>query len=329
VFDCVRFAENENDIVVDRGCISNGLRTGADLNWINREAKRHTSTLSHYVTLISLSGDSKVIAEGIHAVKALIDGGAKLQPIDAAILFFPISQGNTVLVQLLLSLGASPSTWPKDEIGTALNPAETAAANGNQEIVELLVKHGAMRPDPKDALQSQFVRTARYGTQQDLSQLLSQGAIVNGKTQDEETALINSIWSIGVSDCEALAKIRWLLMNGADPNLPGKGMLGTGPALHQAAWFTGLRYQSKKTAECAGQILRELVKRGAHIAGRDALGRTPLHIAAASSNVYAARLFLEYGSTVMPRDNRGRTPLDVAESGEMINLLRQRGATER
>jgi len=314
---------------VDKDCVSKGLRSGADPNWINREAKRQTSTLSHYVELISISRDSRVSAEGIHAVQALIDGGVKLQPIDAEILFFPISRGNTVLVQLLLSLGASASTWPKDAIGTALSPAETAAANGNQEIVELLVKHGATRPDSKDSLQSQFVRTARFGTQQDLSQLLSQGATVNGKTRDEETALINSLWSIGVSDCEALAKIRWLLANGADPNLQGKGMLGTEPALHQAVWFTGFLYQSKKATECTGQILRELVKRGAHVAGRDSLGQTPLHIAAASSNVYAARLFLESGSTVMPRDNRGRTPLDVAESSEMIKLLKQHGATER
>ena len=80
VFNCVRFAENGNDIVVDKDCISKGLRSGADPNWINREAKRQTSTLSHYVELISISRDSRVSAEGIHAVQALIDGGVKLQP---------------------------------------------------------------------------------------------------------------------------------------------------------------------------------------------------------------------------------------------------------
>jgi hypothetical protein len=31
----------------------------------------------------------------------------------------------------------------------------------------------------------------------------------------------------------------------------------------------------------------------------------------------------------MPRDNSGRTPLDLAESGEIIKLLKQHGATER
>lgn len=329
MFDCVRFAQNGNDVVVDKGCVSKGLRDGADPNWINREKTRHTSTVSSYVELISISRDPRVGAEGVQAVQALIDGGVKLQLIDAAILFWPISQGNTALVQLLLSLGASASAWPKDEIGTALSPAETAAAQGNQEIVELLMQHGATRPDSKDALQSQFVRAARFGTPQDLSQFLSEGAAVNGKTRDEETALVNSLWSIGVSDCEALAKIRWLLANGADPNLPGKGMFGTEPALHQAVWFTGFLYQSKKATECTGQILRELLKRGAHVAGRDSLGRAPLHIAAARGNVFAARLLLESGSTVMPRDNKGRTPLDTAESGEIIKLLKQHGATER
>jgi hypothetical protein len=245
VFNCVRFAVNGDDVVVDMDCVSTGLRSGADPNWINREAKRHYSTLSNYVELIGMTRNARVSAEGVRAVQALIDGGVKLQPTDDEILFWPIASENKVLVQILLSLGASASTWPNDEIGTALSPAEKAAATGNQEIVELLVKYGATRPNSKDVLQNQFVGTAKLGTLQDLSKLLSQGAAVNGKTRGEETALINSFWSVGVSDCAGLAKIHWLLANGADPNLQGKGFSGTTSALHQAVWITGLLYKSK------------------------------------------------------------------------------------
>jgi ankyrin repeat protein len=329
IFDCVRFAENGNDIIVDSGCLVSGLRYRADPNWINRASKRHVSTLFHFVQLISLSRDPRVVSVGTEAVKTLIDAGAKLQPIDAAILFWPISRGHVPLVRILLELGASASAWPNDEIGTALTPVETAAAEGHDQIVELLVKHGAVRPSAKVALQERFVRSASFGSIEELVTLVTQGATVNGKSQNNEVALVNALGSLGVSDCKALAKIRWLLENGADPNLAGKGIFGTTPPLHQAVWVIGIFYEAKRGIVCAEQILRELIKHGAHVAARDSTGQTPLHVAAERNYIPAARLLLESGSTVMPRDKKGRTPLDMAESSEMIKLLKQHGATER
>lgn len=331
VFDCVRFAENGNDVIVDRACLISGLKGGADPNWINRETKQHMSTLSHYVELISISRDPKVSADGAQAIQALINAGAKLQPIDAAILFWPVSQGNTALVRLLLSLGVSASAWPNDEIGTTLSPVEKAATEGHDEIVNLLVKHGAASPSSKTVLQERFVRSASFGSIEELAALVSRGASLNGKSRDDQTALINALWSVGVSDCKTLLKVRWLLENGADANLDGTGPLmhGTAPPLHQAVWVTGLVVEAKGESVCAGQILRELIKRGARIAARDSSGRTPLHIAAERNHMAAARLLLESGSTVMPRDKKGRTPLEIAESSEMIKLLKQHGATER
>lgn len=329
VYECVRYAENGNDLIVDNDCIANGLASGADPNWIKREGKSQESTLTHYVMSIGLSSDQKIRTEGGKAVQALIDGGARLQRIDASILFWAISGGNTELVQLLLSLGASPTVWPMRENGNA-TPVETAAAKGHQEIVELLVKHGAGRPNFKGTLQAQFVRAAMFGSPQELARFLSQGVDVNGKTRDEETALVSSLSTIGgFSDCDALAKIRWLLANGADVNLPGKASYGVVSPLHAAVWTTGFSWQRKKPTECSVHSLRELIQGGAHVAGRDSFGQTPLHVAAVSNNVYATRLLLESGSTVMPRDNRGKTPLDIAKSGEIIKLLKKHGATEQ
>ena len=329
VFDCVRFAENGNDIIVDNDCLLRGLRSGADPNWINRETKRHISTLSHYVELVSISRDPKVVSAGTEAVKTLIGAGAKLQPIDAAILFWPISRGHVSLVRMLLELGASATAWPNNEIGTTLTPVEKAPAAGYDAIVDVLVKHGAAQPSSTTTLQEKFVRSARFGSIEELAPLLARGATVNGRSRDNETALINALWSIGVSDCKASAQVRWLLEKGADANLDGEGMAGTAPPLHQAVWVTGLLYEAKGQTVCVDQILLELIKRGAHVAARDSSGRTPLHIAAVRNHIAAARLLLESGSTVMPRDKKDRTPLEMAESGEMIKLFKQHGATER
>ena len=330
VFDCVRFAANGNDVVVDTDCLLRGLRDGADPNWVNLENKRHESTLSRFVQLVSISRDPKVISEGTEAVKTLIGSGAKLQRSDAAILFWPISQGNLSLVRTLLELGASATAWPNSEIGTALSPVERAAAVGYGAIVDLLVEHGAARPSAKEALQEGFVRSARFGSIEDLAALVSQGANVNGKSRDNEIALINAMpLSTGPSGCTGLNKIQWLLEKGADANLMGKGVLGIAPPLHEAVWINAILYKTKQERNCSDQILRELIKRGAFVSGVDSMGRTPLHIAAENNSVPAAQLLIQSGAKVMPRDEKGRTPLDMAQSTEMIRLLKRHGAVER
>lgn len=328
VFDCVRFAENGNDIIVDTECLLRGLRNGADPNWISRANKhRLISTLSSYAELVSLSHNPKTVSVGTEAVKTLISAGAKLQSVDKEILFWPISYGHVSLVSILLDLGASATAWPNDVIGTALTPVEKAAANGHDEIVDLLVRHGAAKPNKKAALQERFINAASFGSIEDLTALVSQGASINGKGQNKDVALVNTLLS-STSACTVFAKIKWLLENGADANLEGKGIFGSAPPLHQAVRVTGHFYKAKKETVCADQILHELIKHGAHISARDSMGRTPLHIAAEHNHVTAAQLLLESGSKVLPRDMKDKTPLDMAESSEMIKLLKRYGATE-
>jgi ankyrin repeat protein len=329
IFDCIRFAENGNDVIVDRVCVADGLRRGANPNLTKRVGKVSTTVLSHYVEMLGYAQNPKAVLAGTEAVKTLIAAGAKLQRADSVILYWPIAEGNAPLTSMLLGLGASASDWPNDEIGTALTPVELAAAEGNQQIVDLLVKYGATRPTKKVALQEQFVNSATYGTVKELQALLTKGATVNGSSRNDETALINALYSTISSDCIASAKVHWLLEQGADPNKSAKGMLSHGPPLHHAVSLTAMLYKGNQATSCSDQMISDLIRRGANVAGRDEEGRTPLHVAAERNNLAAARMLIDSGSTIMPKDNSGKTPLDLAESSAMIELLKQHGAVER
>ena len=303
-FDYIRFPDNGNDIVIDLPGLLSALRNGADPNWIDRRQKRAISTLSHFVQLIGISRNPDVDAVGVQAVKALIAAGAKLQSVDRAILFWPISNGKADIVALLLDIGADAATWPNNEIVTPLSPVETAAEEGHQAIVDLLVMRGATRPNERDAIQLRFLRAARYDDPTEiLDELLKKGATVNGKGRNDEVALINAAGLAVAHGCKdprnGYMKILYLLNIGADPNMSGKGQFVTTTfPLHQAAWSTSFLNNSEAKL-CGEMVLSELIKRGAHVSAMDSDGRTPLHIAAERNNLFAARLLLKAGAKVM------------------------------
>jgi ankyrin repeat protein len=130
--------------------------------------------------------------------------------------------------------------------------------------------------------------------------------------------------------------IRWLLDHGADPNQKGvSGSVEGDLPLHifveanpkpSAGTPSRPRPDAKPIAE---EVLARLLAAGAKVSGMDSQGRTPLHFAAKSDNVWAAEALIKEGAKVMARDATGKTPLDYAESAPMIKLLKANGATER
>ncbi len=326
--DFIRFADNGNGVVVDLPGLVDALRNGADPNWVNRENKRVMSTLDHFVFMCSLSTRPRATdADCTQAIKTLIAAGAKLQPVDHEILYFPVAKGKKEIVALLLTLGVDATSWPNKQIDTPLNPVELAVQNGHQAVADLVVAHGATKPKEKDAIQIRFVEAAWHGSSDLLDELLKQGANVNEKGRDGEAALVNAVG--GVDECDSYKKTRLLLNAGANPNISGKMWRGTTTPLHRAVYAGSFVYASKESPQCSEALLSELITRGAHVSSLDSNGRTPLHIAAERNHLFAARLLLKAGAKVMPRDKEGKTPLDLAESGEMIKLLKSHGATER
>ena len=335
LYESVYFAENEdihNFIHVDLEQIKLSLAKGADPNWLtSRNEYKKESILSHYVSMIcNINTTSDKI--GLEAIELLFEHGAKLQSHDISILYSPIASGKYDIVKLLLEKGASATSWSTYEIGGIgyrFTPIEVATACGHEKIVELLASYGAKKLDKEDAIQVRFIEVAKSGTVSELEELLKNGAAINSRNRNEETALIEALDGLFLPDLGVYMRVMYLLDSGADVNLGGKGVHGQTLPLHEAIYYSQFSFKHNEDNIYAKKILQALIKRGAFVSGEDEEGKTPLHIAAEYNHLYAAKLLLKSGSKVMPIDKSGKTPLDYAESAEMIKLLKEHGAKEQ
>jgi len=181
--------------------------------------------------------------------------------------------------------------------------------------------------DPAVANQNKFIDIADTGPVDELKMHYENGAKVNFRNNRGETPLIKVL--DGPFDSETFHKLEFLISVGAKLSFRGRSATSdnTSP-LGVAIWNSSTVFKSGDATKypSAKEILKLLVDAGADVSGLEKMGRTPLHIAALSDNVFAARLLLEAGAKVMPRDTAGKTPLDYAESGEMRTLLMEYGA---
>jgi ankyrin repeat protein len=164
--------------------------------------------------------------------------------------------------------------------------------------------------------QIRFVSAARKGNILKMSDLLSKGAQINGKTRSGTSALV------AAATVQQEESVKWLLANGADPNLYAKeGALEAPPLWHAVLCNRSLFDFS---------IPLLLLRHGAFPSGADSyLKQTPLHIAAWLDNMVAVALLLNAGADVKALDAAGKTPLNYAEDDRIINLLKAAGAGER
>jgi ankyrin repeat protein len=289
-----------------------------------RRTRNRTDDLTHNQAAAKLFqnglGDEEIDKYlAIEIAKLLFTAGGRLGRYDDEILYFPIADGNTELVRILVDMGASLTNRIEGK-----TPTEIAKQYEQEAVYKLLVSRGGIPVDPRSSAQLAFVNAASYRDVQGMERALASGARIN-EAANKETALVAAVRLQTYQRREAEA-IWWLLDHGADPNrMDGLGNL----PLHRfipASKYAIERPSSKPLAE---ETLTRLFKAGAKVSGVDSMGQTPLHAAAKYDNLWAAEALIQEGAKVMAKDTAGKTPLDYAESGPMIKLLKQNGATER
>lgn len=171
----------------------------------------------------------------------------------------------------------------------------------------------------------QFIKIAAIGNFHELRSLYEEKKPrVNFRNKKGETALVKVL--DGPYDEDTIRKLQYLISVGVRLNVRGKSSKSeyTSP-LGVAIWNSRAVFHSGNAAEVqiAQQVLELLITAGADVSGLEANGKSLLHMAVETNNLFAAKLLLESGAEVIPIDDTHKTPLDIAESGEMIQLLKK------
>jgi ankyrin repeat protein len=301
------------------------LKSGADPNAPTNTPRSFTPLDCVTLALGGSRSDDDLNRRAVEIARILFAAGAKLGLADREILFFPISSGNLELVRLLIDKGASPTAKLE-----GFTPTELARQYEQSAVYEYLISRGGIPVDSVSAAQMVLIEAARNGEIAAMERAIKDGARINGTDPHGKTALIAAV-SVPTYEPSRAAAIWWLLDHGADPN---QEVVDWGLPLHifveaNNHTLAGLTRRPDVIKPMAEETLARLLKAGAKVSGMDAQGRTPLHVAAKADNVLAAAFLIALGAKVMARDEAGKTPLDYAESGPMIKLLKDSGATER
>jgi ankyrin repeat protein len=221
--------------------------------------------------------------EDLAAVAALLEKGASVRAVDQDSGDRPIQtaarQGNMDIVSALIRAGADVNEQGTG-MGAGATPLHMATAWGHVDMVRLLLDHGANVNINTSGFNTPLIRAIAYGKRDAAELLVSRGADIDGKgAVCGDTPLLTAVRfdRVGIA--------RWLLENGAD--LEAANDLGSTP-LGQAV------------AQGCEEMICLLLEHGAE--------RT-FHVAAALGDVEEVRKFLADGADVDLPDKQGWPPL--------------------
>jgi ankyrin repeat protein len=310
---------------LDLKAVKQTLNEGADPNHIKIYGTFPNTVFRILTIYYSGSALSPVMKteidnETYEIAKLLFENGAKLRQADAEILYSPIVYGNVKLVNLFLENGASPH----QKLG-GLSPVELAITNNQTQVAELLKKHGAIPANSKNILQINLVNAAIDGDPQKIEAAIQKGADVNKPDSAGRYALLEMLQFPFFSE----NALKVLLDSGADPNMlcdsSTMNLQKTSP-LHIYIIMTAKAVERVVTKNIAREVksnIKLLLDYGAYTSIKDAHGMTPLHSAAKTNHVVAAKLLIKKGAKIYDKDYNGKMPIDYAQSSQMINLLQE------
>lgn len=184
--------------------------------------------------------------------------------------------GGLETVQALLQSGADPNYG----FSRAL---QRACFWGKQDVVELLLEHGADVNGRDGSERTALIQAIFHGSENVVKLLLKQGAEIDAWSTDGffGTALIAACWSLA-----SKSMVQLLLENGAGINEQGP--------------YTNSNHNSALSMACLQreneEVVRMLLESGADV---NANSRKPLKNASCEGNVAIVQLLLQYGAKEM------------------------------
>jgi serine/threonine-protein phosphatase 6 regulatory ankyrin repeat subunit B len=225
-------------------------------------------------------------------------------------LHLAVSEGHKGIVALLLTNKVDVNA--KENSG--MTPLYFATAHKQEEIAELLRKHGAT--GAFDPLVDKIVLAASDGDVESVKVLIKEHPdLINASSPDGMTPLHHAAVN------HRIETVAFLLANHADLN--AKDISGCTPL-----FFAATTYKRG--------IVELMIAHHADVNAKSKNGATPLHGAASGGLKETVMLLLDHGADVNAKDNKGKTPIlrarESAAMGsggrtEIIELLQKRSAT--
>ncbi|XP_045694740.1 2-5A-dependent ribonuclease [Phyllostomus hastatus] len=225
-----------------------------------------------------------------------------------------VREGDTERVRQLLEEGADVN-FQGEEGGWS--PLHNAVKMKREDIVRLLLRHGADPCLRKKNGATPFIVAGIVGHVGLLELLLSKGAQVNERDLHGFTAFMEAAW---YGQVEAL---RFLYENGAEVNL-GRETMEDQKKLKKGGATALMDAAKKGHIEVLRVLLDEM---GADVNARDNMGRSALihaleNLKKSDVVMDITRILLAHGASVNVRGKKGKTPLILAVEKDHLDVVK-------